>query len=118
MMLTDDELNWIRADIEALLPDKCNILSSSGTADGYGGMTDSWGTAASNVPCRLDPIRGDLQNAGEAPQAFYRYILTLPHGTAITTQNRVDIGSTRFNVINVDLDKSWEASCRCMVERL
>jgi hypothetical protein len=117
-LLSDAELAQIRADVSLLLPDICDILSPAGTADGCGGNTDAWGTASAGVACRLDPIRGNEQVAGAAPQAFYQYMLTLPHGTAITTENKVVISTVEYKVVNADAGKSWDASRRCVVERL
>lgn len=117
-LLSNDELAQIRADVALMLPDMGNILYSMGTADGHGGETTMWGTATAGVACRIDPIKGFEEAAGAAPQAYYQYILTLPYGTAITTANRFEIGTTEYKVVSADQGKSWEACRRCVVERL
>lgn len=117
-LLSDAELAQIRADVALMLPDTCNILSPAGTADGYGGYTEAYGTVSAGVACRLDPIQGNEQVAGAAPQDFYRYMLTLPYGTAITIANKVVISTVEYKVVSVDAGKSWDTSRRCVVERL
>ncbi len=43
--LTARELAQMRADIEDLFPDTCDILSVAYTADSEGGFAEAWGTA-------------------------------------------------------------------------
>lgn len=124
-MLTSAELARMQDDLEAAtLPDTCNILSLTRTSDGEGGWSESWGTATASVKCRLDSLasRGLISAAAEQVQAaslkpYNAWILTLPHDTTITEQNRVEVGSTTYNVISVDAGKSWEANVRAMLEK-
>lgn len=120
--LTAAELTAIRADINDLLPGTCNILTITVTSDGEAGFSESWGTASSNVACRLDPIKmrewGIERVTAGAMQAFHQYMLTLPYTATIDTANRVEVGTVTYNVISVDTNKSWNASVRAVVERL
>ena len=116
-MLTDPELEAIRAAIEDLLPDTCNILSVTRTSDGQGGWTESWGTATAAAPCRLDVARpGGEQVFGASVQPFTGYVLTLAHDETITTAHRVSCNSQTFSVVSVDLAKSWDGSRRAYLE--
>ena len=115
------ELTRIRTDMQArLMPDTCNILEVTQTADGQGGFTDSWGTATGGtaVACRLDGVRGNEQYEGAAIRPYHTYVLTLPHDTTISGTNRVEVGSNTFNVTSIDTDKSWSACVRVYLERL
>lgn len=115
--LSAAELTAIRADIATLLPDTCNILAKTLVQDGSGGQTETWSTVASNVACRLDPSNGREMEIGGQVQPFYGFILTLPHGTTITAQNRVSVNGGTFAVVSADPEKSWKASVRAYVER-
>lgn len=114
--LSDAELAAIRADVLNLLPDTCNLLTVTNTSDGQGGFTQTWGTVDTCVKCRLDPIRGSEQIAGEAIRPFHTFVLTLPYDVTITEQYRVEIGTYTYNVTSIDPNKSWRASVRAYVE--
>lgn len=116
-MLTDPELEAIRAAIESLLPDTCDILSVTRASDGQGGWTDTWGTATASAPCRLDVARpGGEQVFGASVQPFTGYILTMAHDETITPSNRVSCNGQIFSVVSVDLAKSWDGSRRAYLE--
>jgi xanthine dehydrogenase molybdopterin-binding subunit B len=118
-MLTDAELESIRAAIEELLPDICDILSVTHTSDGQGGWTEAWGTATASAPCRLDTARPGTEAVfGASVQPFQGYVLTLAHDETIVTGNRVACNGQTFNVVSVDLAKSWDGSRRAYLERI
>ena len=116
-LFTAADLNEIISAINELLPDTCNLLAATITADGYGGYTQAWGTASSNVPCRIDSMKGQEQLAGGAIMPFHTFVMTFPATTSIIEQNRVQMGTTYYQVRSVDYDKSWIASKRAYVER-
>ena len=117
--LTDAELESMRGAIEELLPDTCNILSVTQASDGQGGMIDTWGTATAGAACRLDQARPGTEAIFSASvQPFHGYVLTVAHDTTITTGNRVACNSQTFNVVSVDLAKSWDGSRRAYLERI
>jgi len=120
-ILTAAEIASMRASLEDIsLPDVCNILSVTLTTDGQGGMTQTWGTANTDVPCRLDAVqmRGREQLTGAAIQAFHGYALTVPYSATITAANRVEHGSYTYEVKSVDYGKSWTLAKTCEVERV
>lgn len=115
------ELTQIRNDMEAsLMADTCNILEVTQTSDGQGGYTETWGTATGGtaVKCHINSVRAYEEVAGGALQPFHTYILTLPHGTSIVEANRVEVGSTTYNVTSIDSGKTWSACVRAYLERL
>lgn len=119
-MLNENDLAYMRGAIEELLPATCHILSATRTSDGQGGWADTWGTAAYNKACRLDyqqamGRRGEML-FGNAMQPYVGFVLSLPHGTVVTDTNRIQIGSSYYNVTAVDNGKSWSAVVRCAVE--
>ena len=117
--LSAAELAAMRDVIETeLLPDTCTLLTLTSTANGMGGQTQSWGTASSNVPCRLDMTRGREQVSGEAWRPFTMYTLSLPYDTTITTAYRVVHSSVTYAVTSVNTNQSWIAVKRCELEKV
>jgi SPP1 family predicted phage head-tail adaptor len=111
------ELAALRNDILALLPDTCDILSVTRTADGYGGFGETWGTASAAVACRMDHKTGAEQLAGGAVQTYQGNMLTLPYNATITTANRVKFSGNNYNVLAVS-EGSDIAVKRITVERV
>jgi hypothetical protein len=126
MMPSSAELARIRADMEdATLPDVCNILSLSQTSDGQGGLTDTWTAAYTNIPCRLDlftsrgvGLIGAEIVVGAALKAYTTWILSVPHGTVLTSGDRVSVSGNTYNIIEVDSGRSWGGNVRATVEKL
>ena len=112
-----DELSGMREAINQLLPDTCDILSVTRSADGEGGWTETWGTA-STVSCRLDMVQGREALAGGAVQPFTAYMLSLPYDAVISAANRVQHSSVTYNVVSVNTGQSWKAVTRVSLERV
>lgn len=106
----------MRDAIGELLPDTCFILSKTSTPDGYGGMTDTWGTASSSA-CRVDIVRNRSQQTGDAMQPYSETILSVPYDTTIDENYRVLHGSNTYAVISpTNADGSWLAVKRVRLE--
>src|SRR5512139_2327964 len=121
-LLIDSDLSYLRATIDAMLPDTCTILSEALSPDGQGGQTSTWGTVSQNVACRLDEAAqtggNTLVPAGGALREAHRYMLSLPYATTINAHDRVEISSNTYNVISVNEDVSWHAVMRAVLELL
>jgi len=113
-------LSAMRDAIADLLPDTCNILSVTRTADGMGGINESWGTAYSGISCRVDMNSGLMEGrevtTADALHPYTRYILSVPYDTVITTDSRVEHSGTTYNVSSVNTEQSWMAVKRCWLE--
>lgn len=120
--LTADELVQMRADLETLLPDTCNLLTVTQAADGQGGYTDTWGTATTNLACRLDNsgrTSGNTRSvSGDSLRPFSSWILTVPQDTTLTTAYRVEHGGNTYSVTSVSAGGSWLGVKRAQLERL
>ena len=116
--LTVKELAQMRADIEDLMPDTCDILSVAYTSDGEGGMTEAWGTALANVACRIDYRSGSEKVTGGAIQSYSKAVLSLPYTTAITTKHRIKLDDYVWAVTGVNEGQTWEAVRRAEIERI
>ena len=115
--LSSDDLEYMRDCIESLLPGTAYLLSLTVGSDGYGGITETWGTAGT-VACRIDSKTISEPTQGGAIQPQHGFVLTVPHDTTITEAYRVVVGSETYTVTSVDSDKSWNACIRKYLERV
>ena len=116
--ISSADLTYMQDSIEELMDTTCNILSPTLTTDGAGGMTASWGTAGTAITCRLDAKSFSETVQGESMQPGFGYMLTIPYGTTIAENYRVEVGSDTFSVTSVDAEKSWSACVRAYLERI
>jgi len=121
-MLSSDDLAYMREAIDELLPDTCDILQVTQTADGYGGVTQTWGTAAAGtaVPCRLDMVMSRINEstAGASVRAYQETVLSTPYNITIATTNRILHEGTTYAVQSVNTGQSWIAVKRVTLERI
>jgi SPP1 family predicted phage head-tail adaptor len=117
-VLTAAELASMQEAIGDLLPDTCDLLTSSYAADGQGGGTTTWGTVTASVACRLDYVRGNERTAAGALQPFTGYVLTLPHDTTVTSAYRVVHNSITYTIQSVSSGTSWKSCVRAWLEKL
>ena len=123
-MLSASDLEYMRGAIEQLFPDTCYILSATSASDGQGGYTETWGTAGTSI-CRIDAAASkggfigqfDTITAG-AIQESTKWMVSLPHDTTVTLNNRVKINTYEYNIVAADLGKSWNGEVRLVVERI
>jgi hypothetical protein len=108
----------MREAIEDLLPDTCDILSTSRSFDTMGGWTDTWGTATASVACRLDMKGGVEQLIGGGVRPYTRYMMSLPYNTTVTEANRIQHGGLSYAVISVNTSQSWQAVKRVELEKV
>lgn len=116
--ISTKELASIREAIADTLPDVCNLLTPTYTSDGMGGFVFSFGTAETNVPCRLDVIKPREQLSADRNVHFATFMLSLPYSTVITPNYRVEVNSGTYNVTGIAPDKSWNAVRRVTIERI
>ena len=115
-MLSANDLAYMRDSIGELFPDTCTILSLSWSSDGAGGQTETWGTATSNVPCRVDYQSGKESNKGAALVPYQKAIISMAYDVTITPANRVTVGSNTFSIQAVNNGQSWQGVTRCTAE--
>ena len=124
MTLSTRELADMRAHAEQLLPTTCTILYRTGkTSDGMGGWTETWGTAATSVSCRLDamPASYRVDTSGEQWKVHNAFKLLVPYDQDINmggTPVRVTLGGDTYHVIAVDDDQHWRMLRRAFVRRV
>lgn len=116
-MLDRNELRDMRDAVEALFPDFCNLLTFTRTTNGAGGYTEAWGTATRNVPCRVDQQIGSERLTDGSLRAFTSLEMCVPYDTTITESYRVEHGGYTYNVVNANLDQSWQIEKTILLER-
>ena len=116
--LTARELAQMRADIEDLFPDTCDILSVAYTADSEGGFAEAWGTATAGVKCRIDYRSGRENLMGGAIQPYSKAVLSVPYNTTISLTNRVKSGDYVWSILSINEGQSWQAVKRAELERV
>lgn len=105
MTLTSGELADIRTDFEAqILDSTCTILRPSRTADGAGGFTETEGTVAADVACRIGRARQRGAAGESAMQTVYPdgYILDVEHDQDVQEGDRIVSNSTTYEVVHVE----------------
>ena len=116
--LTARELAQMRADIEDLFPDTCDILSVAYTSDSEGGFAEAWGTATAGVHCRIDYRSGTERMTGGAIQPYNKAVISLPYNTTISATNRIKSGAYTWSILSLNDGQSWQAVKRAELERI
>lgn len=117
-LISAEMLAMMQARINQLLPDTCDILSATNAPDGFGGITETWGTATAGVACRLDKKSGGEQVSGGAIQAYTGWVMSMPYSVTVTAANRLLHNGITYAVTSVNNDASWKAVTRCEVEKV
>ncbi len=110
-MLSKQELDDIRADLDSLLPDTCSVQRKTLASDGMGGKKETWTTVAGleSVPCsvgtgNISPREADLVAALDKEttvktSAALPVMFTVPAGTAIEKADRIVWTGRTFGVV-------------------
>lgn len=99
-MLLSSELEGLRADIEATLPDTAVIERPEFTADGYGGQTVSYG-AVGTVACRLIPIRVNEEAIASGLRVISAWRVIMPADTDVRVEDRLTVSGRTLRVVGV-----------------
>jgi len=96
------DLTKMQQTQEAYMSETVYIQSRTRTSDGAGGWSESWSTLATTrgrigllswQPSE-EEIAGRVQNR-------QKYIVTLPAGTELTEQNRLQINGRQFEIVGI-----------------
>lgn len=117
-MLSNRELDEMRAAVSELYPNSVNILSLTSTSNGQGGETQAWGTLTRAVPCRLDQLTGHEQATDGSIRTFNSYELALAYDVVITTDYRVEVDGITYHVTSVNSGQDWQIETVASLEKL
>lgn len=106
------EIASIRAEVQGAWPDQATVLlRSSPVSDGRGGRTYTF-AAQPPVACRLSPVPFEVRREAEgAPEAdrvasVRTWQILLPYGTAIGTDDRVQVNGRTYEVLGQNGNRS------------
>lgn len=102
-MLTTTELDQLRADALATLPDICAILRPTATTNADGDSASTWGTAVASLACRLDPFHWRDWRGLVAEREVNRtyFVLTLPYDADLRDGDRVVVAASPLEVMQL-----------------
>lgn len=112
MTLTDPELTRMQTVTERYLPDTAVIQGGTLVSDGGGGYTGTFGNRGT-VPARIAPLggMGAEGQIGGRISAEADVLITLPADTDVTTDDRIVIGDSTYDVVMIRT-RSWETTRR------
>lgn len=117
-MISAAELTRMRAVAQRSMPGTAVIQSGTLTSDGGGGYTDSF-AAAGTVPCRVAPmISMNESEIGERISADADWMITLPAGTSVSSDDRLVTDGGTFTVVGVRGPRSYEVTRRVEARQL
>ncbi len=112
-MLTTAELAAMRSTLDDSLPDECTIVTSTLVTDSAGGHTTT--TTSATVACRLSPAgAGREDTVGSRVTPENRWTITVPYDTTVGQAAKITVGSRTFEVVSVDVDRSWDLCKRVL----
>ncbi len=110
-MLSKQELDDIRADLDSLFPDTCSVQRKTLVSDGMGGRAETWTTVAGleSVPCsvgngNITPREAELiapfdKESTVKTSAALPVVFTVPADTQIQKADRLLWSGRTFGVV-------------------
>lgn len=112
-MLTTVQIEAMRTQQSAALPDTCVILQRTLTRDDYGGHSETW-EQVGEAPCRIAVTSGkELEIAAKLTERR-TVTITLPHGTSIAADHRVRSDGRTFEILAVLDGGEWSTALRVL----
>lgn len=116
-LLTANDLTWMRAQQERILPGTVVVYRASLTENGMGGYRETW-QAIGTATGRIYPInqRGAAEFvAGAQVISESKWAATLPVGTDVVAADRLKVGGRTWEVVKVNNDEDYMTAVRCDV---
>lgn len=115
-MITAADLAAMRDTCEDTFDSTAVIKGGTVTGDSGGGGTTAW-VARGTVDCHLSPLPlgGSENEYADRIVAQERWTITFPAETDVTTDDRIVIGSTSYEVLTVRAPRTWELTRRVEV---
>lgn len=112
-MLSDADLSAMRAEQELWLPGTAVVQTNVPTGDAAGGFTPGW-VASGTVACRVmpDTIRSAERELGGAIREPARWVVTMPHDTDVSAQDRIVTAGRVLEVVAVAAATSIQTAVR------
>lgn len=104
-----------RVQIE-FMPDRCNVLRPTGTRTIAGNVAKDFQAVYTNIPCEVTPkvLRQIVEHVGGGEiQSSLRWAITLPAGTLVKNDDRIEVLKTpveTYEVSGVQHTESYETA--------
>lgn len=110
----------MRATAELILDQTCKIERPTITNDGQGGWSQTWGTVAGTVSCRLgiQGGPGDIREAASRAEFSDVLILRVAYDQDLEPTDRVTINTDVYQVEEVTDEHQWMISKRAKVTKV
>lgn len=111
--LIDAVLTDARARTAPSLIETCTVLRAARVSDGEGGSTTTYPTYLTNVPCAVSLLGSAAEESvvGEAVRAVAQYVVRVPVGTDVGSDDRVVVGTHTYEVVEA-LERTYDAVLR------
>lgn len=113
-MLTEAELDRMRAAAQAAMPDVAAVQRPQHVPDGAGGSTTTWTTVTGELPCRVVSQSGGEDSVDGRPETTAAFRVTVPWDADIDTTDRLIIGTLTgtltVEVAHVSSRGAWTVS--------
>lgn len=117
-MMTDDELEALRAGYVNTLPDLCDIGKRERVSNGMGGGKSEFVADETDVPCRLMPLSQQEKTLAGIDQSASAWRLCLPYGAALSTVQNVRKDGAIYQVHGHDAEQSEAISLNVLVSKV
>lgn len=112
-MFSPVELELMRAQQAAALPDMATITRLVRAYDDTGGFVEQASVVAANVACRVTREKPREVTQGDRTVVLADWVVTLPHGTDVRPNDDITVGSQRLHVVGL-LTGSWRTCERAL----
>lgn len=115
-LLPAADLTWMRTEQDRAQPGTAIIYRRADVADNMGGYDESW-SAVGTVTARLYPQKLEEREmvAGQQIISKSRWFVTMPNGTSVLAQDRIEMDSRTFEVTFVNNDEGYKTAVRAEV---
>lgn len=80
------------------LPDTCDVLGQTNTADGLGGQTRTWETIATGLRCRVADTASRYSDTPDRIAQTMPVVVYLPWGTEVIVGDRLETTRGTFTI--------------------
>lgn len=84
---------------ESFLKQRCDIKELLSGRDANGGVTQSWVTTHSNLPCLVRPISGGVMREEEKDGSMATHAIMLSGSYALAANNQIHVDTLVYNVL-------------------
>lgn len=114
MILTDGDLDGIRADALSVLPDWAYLYANVPVSDDAGGWDDAWHPVWTGRG-RVAPMAADERAFAEALVTVADMVATLPWDCPVTERHHLSIRGVTYDIVGVQRGGSYALHTRAAV---